>query len=279
MNNPDKRLHLYRQDLADAALRGRIEAQRFVEGRPMQVGFTVASVRRQPSPTSMQATQALPGETLKVFDETDGWCWVKLDRDGYVGHVEAAHLIAPSAPATHEVATTSTLLYPKADLKTQPARVLPMHARMSVTGDEKDYAAVAGGGFIYKRHLQPVDTGMGDFVAIAERFLFTPYYWGGKTVHGLDCSGLVQVSLHAVGHPCLRDSDMQEATLGEVLKPGEKLQRGDLVFWDGHVGIMADSETLLHANGYHMMVVVEPLQVAAERSAKTGKNITSIRRI
>lgn len=279
MTNPDKRLNLYRPDLADAALRGRIEAERFVEGRSMQVGFAVASVRRQPSSTSMQLTQALPGETLKVFDETDGWCWVKLDRDGYVGHVEAALLVPVSQAATHEVAAPSTLLYPKADLKTQPARVLPMHARVAVSGAEKDYAEVAGGGFIYKRHLQPVDSGMGDFVAVAERFLFTPYYWGGKTAHGLDCSGLVQVALHAVGHPCLRDSDMQEATLGELLKPGEKLRRGDLVFWDGHVGIMADAENLLHANGFHMMVALEPLTLAAERSAKTGKSITSVRRI
>lgn len=279
MTNPDKRLNLYRPDLADAALRGRVEAARFVEGKPMQVGLAVASVRRQPDVVSMQLSQALPGETLKIFEEADGWAWVKLDRDGYVGHVEASKLLPLAAPATHEVATLSTLVYPKADLKTQPAIIIPMHSRVALSGEEKDYAALAGGGFIYKRHLQPVDSGIGDFVAVAERFLFVPYYWGGKTVHGLDCSGLVQVSLHAVGHPCLRDSDMQEATLGAVLKPGEKLRRGDLVFWAGHVGIMADAENLLHANGYHMMVAIEPLSVAAERSARTGKNITSVRRL
>lgn len=279
MANPDKRLNLYRPDLADVALRGRIEAARFVEGRPMQVGLAVASVRRQPSATSMQLTQALPGETLKVFDEAGGWAWVKLDRDGYVGHVERAALVVPAAPATHEVATPSTFLYPKADLKTQPARVLPMHSCVAVAGSEKDFAETADGGFIHMRHLQPVSSGIGDFVAVAERFLFTPYYWGGKTVHGLDCSGLVQVALHAVGHPCLRDSDMQEATLGQALKPGEKLRRGDLVFWNGHVGIMADAENLLHANGFHMMVVVEPLTAAAERIAMTGKGITSIKRL
>jgi cell wall-associated NlpC family hydrolase len=275
----DKRLNLYRPDLAEEALRGRIEAARFVAGTPMQIGMGVASLRRQPSPTSIQLTQALPGETLHLFDEHEGWGWVKLDRDGYVGHIDMAALVPVAAVATHEVATPSTFLYPKADLKTQPARVLPMHARVAISGMEKDYAATATGDYLYKRHLQPVGSGMGDFVAVAERFLFSPYYWGGKTVHGLDCSGLVQLSLHAVGHPCLRDSDMQEATLGATLPPGEKLRRGDLVFWDGHVGIMADGENLLHANGFHMMVVVEPLSLAAERSAKTGKTITSVRRI
>jgi cell wall-associated NlpC family hydrolase len=98
-------------------------------------------------------------------------------------------------------------------------------------------------------------------------------------VHGLDCSGLVQIALQAVGWEALRDSDMQEQTLGTALSPGEKLRRGDLVFWDGHVGIMADSETILHANGFHMMVAIEPLKVAVERIQKTGKPVTSIKRL
>jgi cell wall-associated NlpC family hydrolase len=281
MGNLDKRLNLYRPDLADVALRGRIEAARFVEGHPMQVGRTVASVRRQPSATSMQLSEALPGETLQVFDEAEGWAWVKLDRDGYVGHVEAARLTPLSATARHEVAVPSTLLYPKADLKTQPATFLPMLARVAVTDEEKDYAAVAANGFVFSKHLRPVGSGggTGDFVSVAERFLHTPYYWGGKTVHGLDCSGLVQVSLHAVGVDCPRDSDMQQATLGVSLPQGEKPRRGDLVFWDGHVGIMADRETLLHANGFDMMVVLEPLAAAVARSEAKGKPVTSVKRL
>ncbi len=282
MANLDKRLNLYRPDLADAALRGRIEAARFVEGRPMQVGRSVASMRRQPNATSMQLTEALPGETLRVFDEAEGWAWVKLDRDGYVGHVETSLLTPLATAATHEVAVPSTLLYPKADLKTQPATVLPMLARLAVSGEEKDYAAVAADGFVFSKHLRPVGSGggsgSGDFVSIAERFLHTPYYWGGKTVHGLDCSGLVQVSLHAVGVAAPRDSDMQEEALGVALPKGETLRRGDLVFWDGHVGIMADQDTLLHANGFDMMVVMEPLAAAVARSEAKGKPVTSVKR-
>lgn len=279
MANLDKRLNLYRPDLADVALRGRIEAARFVEGRPMQVGRSVASLRRQPNATSMQLTEALPGETLQVFDEVEGWAWVKLDRDGYVGHVEAARLMPLSASASHEVAVPSTLLYPKADLKTQPASFLPMLSRLAVTGEEKDHSAVAGDGFVFSKHLRPLGEGHGDFVSVAERFLHTPYYWGGKTVHGLDCSGLVQVSLQAVGVAALRDSDMQEASLGVALPQTEKRRRGDLVFWDGHVGIMADSEMLLHANGFDMMVVMEPLAAAVARSEAKGKPVTSVKRI
>ena len=108
-----------------------------------------------------------------------------------------------------------------------------------------------------------------------------PSYWGGKSVQGLDCSGLVQLAFEACGRPALRDSDMQEATLGEPLLVNdlEGLRRGDLVFWKGHVGIMTDERTLLHANGHHMMVVAEPLDHAVERIARSYGDITRIRRI
>lgn len=279
MGNPDKRLHAYRPDLAEASLRGRIDAARFVEGHDMQVGRAVASLRRQPDDAAMQLTEALPGEACRVFDEAGGWAWVKLLRDGYVGHVRASLLERPGPAATHEVIAPSTLVYPKADLKTQIASIIPMLSRVVVTGVEKDYSALAGGGFIFSKHLAPPGSVTGDFVSIAERFLFTPYYWGGKTVHGLDCSGLVQVALLAVGHECPRDSDMQEQALGTRLPEGEALRRGDLVFWDGHVGIMADATTLLHANGHDMMVVMEPLSAAVARSEAKGKPVTSIKRL
>lgn len=278
MGTLDKRLNLYRPDLADVALRGRIEADRFVEGRPAQVGMQVASLHRQPEPASMQLTQALPGETLKVFDEADGWSWVKLDRDGYVGHVPSHLLVHPAGLASHEVGVPSTIVYPKPDLKTQPARTLPMLARLNVSSDDGKYAG-AGGAFLFAKHLRPVDSGKGDFVSVAEGFLFAPYFWGGKTVHGLDCSGLVQLSLHATGHLCPRDSDMQEEMLGTSLAKTEKLRRGDLVFWKGHVGIMVDGEMLIHANGFEMMVVCEPLSTAIARSETKSQSITSVKRL
>ncbi len=283
MEKLDKRLNLFRPDLAETSLRNRIEAERFVEGRASQVTSPLISLRRQPSETAMQLTQVLLGETLKVFDEKDGWAWVKLDRDGFVGHVASAALSDTAGSLTHEVATTSTFAYPMPDMKTQPATVIPMLSRVTVVDEVQNqtggYAQLANGCFVFKRHLRPVDSGMGDFVSVAERFLFSPYYWGGKTIHGLDCSGLVQVALQSVGWPCLRDSDMQENTLGTALPPGEKLGRGDLVFWEGHVGIMADAENLLHANAFHMMVAIEPLKVVVERYAAAGKSVPRMRRL
>jgi cell wall-associated NlpC family hydrolase len=272
----DKRLHAFRDDLADETLRGKCDAPQFVEGVVAHCVVPVAAIRRAPSFNAMQLTQVLWGESVKVFERKNGWAWIQLQRDGYVGYVEEDALAAATLPFSHRLPVRSSHLYPAADLKTQPAIAVPMGAELTAVESAGDYFKLASGHFIYAPHLNakpPID-----FVSVAEQFLYTPYLWGGKTVWGLDCSGLVQVSLHAIGKDCLRDSDMQEQNLGHAVDQ-HHLQRGDLVFWKGHVGIMQDATTLLHANGFHMMVVSEPLQQAVERIAAKGSHITSVKRL
>lgn len=280
MTGLDPRLHAYRSDLADAALAGRITAERFVEPKLMQVFEPVISVHKAPRFDAMQLTQALMGEVVKLFHEQEGWAFVQLVRDGYVGYVKSDALSASNAGATHRVAVPSTFIYPDASLKAQPAVLVTLNAQVSVVEANGSYARLANGRFVFAAHLKPVDTAEADFVAVAEMFRNVPYYWGGKSALGLDCSGLVQVALEACGMAALRDSDMQEATLGErrLVNDLDSLKRGDLVFWKGHVGIMTDGHTLLHANGHHMMVVAEPLKDAVDRIAARYGEITSIRR-
>ena len=277
----DPRLHAHRPDLADAALAGKVEAERFVEPRLMQVIEPVVTVHKAPRFDAMQLTQALFGETVKLFHEEEGWAWVQLAKDGYVGYVNgnalSPHVVAP----THRVAVPSTFMYPDANLKTLPAIHLTLNAQVAITAENGAYSQLSNGRFVFTAHLKHVDEVEPDFVAVAEMFRHVPYYWGGKSVQGLDCSGLVQLSLEACGMKALRDSDMQEATLGERLLVNDLdgLKRGDLVFWNGHVGIMTDENTLLHANGHHMMVVAEPLKDAADRIASRYGQLTSIRRV
>ena len=223
----------------------------------MQVTEPLVTVHKAPRFDAMQLTQALMGETLLCFDVAEGWAFVQLDADGYVGYVAAHALSDRVEQGTHRVAVPATHIYTAASIKTQPAVAVTMNAVVNVVSDDGKFARLSDGRFMFLRHLWPVGEHEPDFVSVAERFLHVPYYWGGKSVHGIDCSGLVQLSLAAAGIACLRDSDMQESSLGTVLglERLDDLRRGDLVFWSGHVGIMTDTETLLHANGHHMMVV------------------------
>jgi cell wall-associated NlpC family hydrolase len=277
----DKRRHVCRPDLADEALKGRVEAERFVAGTAARISVSVVTIHRSASDDSMQNSQALFGEDLSVFEKVNGWAWVQSRADGYVGYVKSAALTTFLPPITHRVSAHATHLYPKADLKSMPALALPLNALLSVADHNGDYLELATGGFVFASHVTQISEYHVDFVSVAERFLQTPYLWGGKSAAGIDCSGLVQVSLNACGISAPRDSDMQEEELGTALLVNDLdgLKRGDLVFWDGHVGIMQSDTHLLHANGYHMMTVSEPLREAVERIAAKGAIVTSIKRL
>ena len=277
----EKRNHAYRTDLADEALRGAVEAARFVKGVAHQIIAPIATLYRTPELSGLQETQVLFGETCRVFEVNDGFAFVQLDHDSYVGYLAVSTLSTQVETATHTVAVPSTLVYPEPNIKTQIPFTLFLNSPVCVTAQTGNFAALFGGGFVYADHVALLGDTAVDFVGVAERFLHAPYLWGGKSVHGLDCSGLVQISLHAVGRPAPRDADMQEQDLGRHLLVNDlgNLRRGDLVFWNGHVGIMQNDTMLLHANGYHMLTVSEPLAQAVERIAKTAGLPTAIKRL
>jgi cell wall-associated NlpC family hydrolase len=280
MTKLDPRLHAYRADLADARLEGRVEAGRFVHGQRRQVIDPVAAVYKAPRFDAMQLTQALMGETVLCFVDDEGWSYVQLDHDGYVGYVASNALSRDLAEPTHRVSVPATFLYPAPNLKTQPVITITMNAGVTVIAEDGKFARLSNGRFVYSRHIRPTGQFETDFVAVAEQFRHVPYLWGGKSAQGLDCSGLVQLAVQACGIPCRRDSDMQEQSLGSPLLVNDLdgLTRGDLVFWNGHVGVMTDAQTLLHANGFHMMVVAEPLREAVDRIAQSYGRVTCIRR-
>jgi cell wall-associated NlpC family hydrolase len=282
-SNPfDPRLTPARADLAAAHLRGLVDAERFVEGGKKRIIAASAPLRRSPQADASLETEALHGESVTLYDEQDGWAWAQLERDQYVGYLPAAVLGAPSAP-THRVAALRTHAYPGPAIKLPPRMALSLGAQLSVVGREGDFAVSDDGLYLWSRSLTEVSAHEPDWVAVAERFVGTPYLWGGRTSEGIDCSGLVQTALMAGGLASPRDSDMQEAGLGEPIAiddPAAPLARGDLMFWKGHVGIMRDPVTLLHANGWHMKTVSEPLAQARERiAANGGGEVTSVRRL
>jgi cell wall-associated NlpC family hydrolase len=278
----DPRLTPARPDLAAAHLREKIAADDYAEGRPMHVRTGVADLRRAPTYEAPIDTQALFGETATLYEDFEGWGWVQLARDLYVGYI-AMNALGEGLPApTHQVKVNRTFVYPGPDLKLPRQAALPLGALVGVGGAAGGFAKLADGGFVFADHLAPCGAKAPDFVAAAERLLHAPYLWGGKTSLGVDCSGLVQISLGAAGIDAPRDTDLQEKALGAPLAFDENLaglQRGDLVFWRGHVGIMRDETFLLHANAHHMLVSSEPLREARDRiRAKTGAPITAIKR-
>jgi cell wall-associated NlpC family hydrolase len=278
----DPRLTPARPDLAAKYLEGKVEAKRFVAGEELEIIDSVAPLRVAPSSDAEQKTQALKGERVMIYDRNgEGWAWGQLNGDGYVGWLPDRALAKTGLSPTHKVTSLSTFAFPGPSIKLPPVRTLPLGAKLAVRSDDGTFAATLDGLYVPRQHLGTLDVSESDFVAVAERFAGTPYLWGGKTSLGIDCSGLVQVALNAAGIGCPRDSDMQEQAVGRTLPESEskQLQRGDLIFWEGHVAIVRDAETIVHANAHHMATAVENTRAAIARIKTAGSEVTSIKRL
>lgn len=275
----DPRINAYRPDIAAIELDGQVESEKFVEGTEHQVTTGIIDLRGTPddmAPKGKAESQLLFGEIFTVYEEKDGWCWGQNNNDSYVGYVPtealSPRLIAPS----HCVCVPRTHVYSDHTIKSPIIDTLSMASAVSVEEHHSTgFWRLQTGGWVYSKHLVPFDHQEKDYVATALRFLETPYVWGGRSGLGIDCSALVQISLQMAGIKAPRDSDLQEDVLGRALKTA-KPKKGDLVYFEGHVGIMMNEKTLLHANAFHMRVTTDPLDEVAKRT-ETG--ITSIRRL
>jgi len=260
----DRRLTPANGRVADAALEGQVAARRFTTGRPARVTAALEDLR--PAPGAMRDRQLLWGEEVTLYERRDGWAFVRAARDGYVGWLRSAALGAPRR-ATHRVAVPATHLYAGEDIKSPDLVHLSFGARIAVLSECRHFWETADG-FIPKKHLRPLDRPFTDPVTVAQLFFGVPYLWGGNSILGIDCSGLVQAAHLACDLPCPGDSDLQEQALGrETYAPP---RRGDIWFWKGHVGLVVDDDTLIHANAHHMAVAYEPLTAAGLRIEAQG---------
>lgn len=282
----DPRRNAYREDLAASALSDKVQAPRYADGVTQQVIAVRAPVRSAPKFHAPLMTEALHGEAVTVYESKDGWVWGQLKRDGYVGYIPADHLSSNVFKPTHTVRVRATYIYPAPDIKTPPIDMLTFGARMAADGREGRFLSLARGGYVFADHCVGAGDKLKDYVRAAERLVGTPYLWGGKTSLGLDCSALVQLSLHAAGIECPRDTDMQEGEVGETvegiiddgsLKGG--MERGDLIFWKGHVAIAQSGDWVVHASGHQMETVMEPVRHTIERIGQSWGQPTSVKRL
>ena len=278
----DPRLTPARPDLAAKHLEGKVEAARFVEGEILEVMEALAPVRERPYAGAMLMTEALHGERVTIYDRSgESWAWGQLQRDGYVGWLPEAALARPMMTPTHRLRAIRSFAFPGPSIKLPPVATLSMESFLTIVREDGPFAISREGWFLPRPHVADIGDHENDFVAVAERFLGTPYLWGGKSSLGIDCSGLVQLSLNTAGIDCLRDSDMQQGSLGRALDLAEatKLRRGDLVFWKGHVAIARDAGTIVHANAHHMATVIENTPAAIARIRASGSELVAIKRL
>ena len=270
----DRRLTPANGRVAAWHLAGQVEAERYVPGEAARISVPVADLLD--APAGRRDRQLIWGEAVTVYEERDGYAFVQAARDGYVGYL-AAGQSGDARAATHVVATPATHLYAAESFKSPDLAHLTFGSRITVTAERQKMWETPEG-YIPKKHLRPLDKPFADPATVAQLFFGVPYLWGGNSVRGIDCSGLVQAAFLACGIPCPGDSDLQRAALGQDLPEGAERQRGDLYFWKGHVGLLVDAGTLLHANAHHMAVAYEPIEAAILRITAQGDGAVLARR-
>lgn len=233
-----------------------------------------AALKAEPRGSAATVSEAIFGEPLQLLDRHAAWIKVAAVSDGYSGWMLAGATAKGFDQPTHRISVPMAHVYRGPDLKTEPLMPLPMGAFLEVSSDAPSgsgFLALSTGGYVFAKHVTPLGKFAGDPVAVAEGFLGAPYLWGGRTKIGIDCSGLVQVSLSASGKRVLRDSGSQFRSIGRALESSETPARGDLAFFPGHVGWMIDDSNLLHANATHMAVTVDPLAEVIEWVRQSGE--------
>jgi hypothetical protein len=258
----DPRVHACRRDLADIALAGRLFAPHYARPLVRACGARPAFLYATPSDRQDAASELLPGEHFAVLEYAGGWAWGYSCHDHYVGYVEAIELTDPAEP-THIVCEPSAPIHPDDDIRAPVLAHLPMGSRL--IGEEHGSCLASEAGCIPLSYLRRIDDPEEDAAAVAQRLYGAPYRLGGRTANGVDCSGLVQLALALTGIAAPRDSDLQRV-VGTPIEDGEPLRRGDLVFFEGHVGMMVDDLMMIHATRTAGKVCVEPLAAVAERS-------------
>ena len=253
----DRRVNAVRGDLADLSLAGVLFAPHYAKAQPMHCARGGAFLRESGSAGARAVSQLLFGETFHVLDVTGNWAWGFCEHDGYVGYVEADALAPEAVVATHHVIARLAPVFAQADIKTLVVDTLPAGAR--IAGTEEGDFIITDRGAVHRRHVLPAGSFEEDWVAAAEWQIGQPYVWGGRGHGGIDCSGLVQLALCQAGIRVPRDSDLQRQSIGTPIDDNQPLQRGDVIFFPGHVGIMVDGTGMLHANAYWMTTLVEPL--------------------
>jgi len=272
MDKLDPRLNAYRPDIADIRLKGRVCAEKFITGEKKRVMFPLANIYQSEDETTLMS-QLLMGDEVQVFDTQNGFSFIQSIKDHYVGYVGEMLLDVDTTILSHYVSVRSTFLYPEPHFKSLPIQNLSLGTKLAIvdfveTGGMR-YGLTKNGCAIFSGHLTKIQQQKIDYVTVAEGLSFTPYLWGGVSAFGIDCSGLVQLSMAVAGHYVLRDSDMQFCTIGQKISfDAQQLQRGDLIFWPGHVAIMQDRDNSIHANGASMDVRSEVLNDIIERIGK-----------
>ncbi len=232
-----------------------------------EIKSSFADVRNKPTYNSILETQLICGETLEILSSQNEWSYICSKEDNYKGWIKT-NQIGEKTNKTHKIIQLSTYVFEKPDHKSRVICKLFLNSMIRVDSFKGDWVKIFFNdkvGFLHRNSIIDLNKNNMDWINICLKFKNAPYLWGGKTFEGIDCSGLIQLSLQCCGIKFPRNTNEQSEFVSNFVNSTKNVSKGTLIFWDGHVGVMINDTELIHSNMYHLGVHIENISSAVKR--------------
>ena len=243
----------------------------------MRNNFSIINVHKKNNTKSEVVTQLLFGETFTKLKRNGSWIKIKNDKDGYVGYIKNKKF-SSNLKNTHKVYNLFSTIYSKPLSNYKTRKKLSFGSEIKVL-EKKDKFYKFDNLWIKKKDLKKINFKTKDNFKYLKKFINVKYKWGGKHFTGIDCSGLIQLSLNFNNKFCPRDTKDQIKYFKNNIKL-KKIKKNDLIFWKGHVAIAISKHKLIHAYGPLKKTLIMPINKTIDRIKNTANlKVIGIKRI
>ena len=241
--------------------------------------YTITDIFEKKSRSSKLSSQMIYGEKFKILKTYKNWLKIKTLYDNYNGYIKKKNFREKFNPS-YKIKVLKSFVYKKKYSKfIKINKYLPFASKLEVLNEKKSFFEFEKNLWIKKSDVLKIDYFEKNFEKIYKMFLNVSYKWGGKTFEGIDCSALLQIFFQYNDISIPRDTKDQVKFFKNI-KKSRYFNKGNLIFWKGHIAICLSKYSLIHAYGPKKKVIMMDINSTIEEIKKNAKlEKTKIKRI
>ncbi|MBD1135578.1 C40 family peptidase [Pelagibacterales bacterium SAG-MED47] len=243
------------------------------------LNIPITNIYSKPCLKSEVTSQILYGEKFKVLSKKRNWVKIKTSFDNYKGFIKKDKFYKNFKPSFKIYKLKSKIFKKKKNNFIPINKFLFFGTGIVALSKGKNYIEYKKNMWIKKKDLKKINHVEKKFIKVLKLFLGCKYMWGGKTSNGIDCSALIQIYFYYNRIFFPRDTKDQIQFCKK--KINKKINKGDIIFWKGHVGMCINQSKFIHAYGPKKKVLIMPTYYTINLISKTAnlkvKKITNIK--